>query len=72
MQGLELEDLVGEVTDFNEIAQEIADKSIKVVCDYNKILPVKLKKGAKILLLNMLEPQGKNPVRLEGFFEREV
>ena len=46
---------IGVVTDFEEIAQEIADKSIKIVRDYNKILPVQLKKGAKILMLNILE-----------------
>ena len=37
-------------------SQEIADKSIKVVRDYNKIIPTKLEKGSKILMLNMIEP----------------
>lgn len=62
-----IESEIGEVTDFDEIAQEIADKSIKVVRDYNKILPVTLKKGAKILLLNMLEPHFHKPPTGEEF-----
>jgi beta-N-acetylhexosaminidase len=39
-----------------EISQEIADKSIKIVRDYNHIFPVSLPKGGKILMLNILEP----------------
>ncbi len=43
---------------FKEIAQEIADKSITLIRDYKKILPVAPKKGSKILLVNMMEPYG--------------
>ena len=52
------ETLLEEITfveDFDSIAQEIADKSIKIVRDYGNIIPVKMKPGAKILMLNMLE-----------------
>ena len=52
----EIEKEIGEIESLSEIAQKIADKSIKIVRDYEKILPVKLKKGSKILFLNMLEP----------------
>lgn len=47
---------IGEGLDIDEVAQKIADKSINVVRDYNKILPVKLGAGSKVLMLNMLEP----------------
>ncbi|MBE7068587.1 MAG: hypothetical protein E7381_04720 [Clostridiales bacterium] len=52
---------IGDVTDMEEIAQEIADKSIKVVRDYNHVIPTKLEKGSKILMLNMLEPHFHKP-----------
>lgn len=51
-----IEDEIGELPNLEEISQEIADKSIKIVRDYNHIFPVKLPKGAKILMLNILEP----------------
>ncbi len=41
---------------FHDIAQEIADRSITLIRDYKKILPIKLEKGAKVLLINMMEP----------------
>ncbi|MBO5068582.1 MAG: glycoside hydrolase family 3 protein, partial [Clostridia bacterium] len=41
---------------FNQIAQKIADESIKIVRDYNNIFPLELKKGSKVLFLNMVEP----------------
>lgn len=41
---------------FKTLSQEIADKSVKVVRDYNKIIPTKLEKNSKILMLNILEP----------------
>ncbi len=47
---------IKESEDFKAISQEIADKSIKVVRDYNNIIPTKLEKGSKILMLNMIEP----------------
>lgn len=40
----------------SRISQEIADKSIKIVRDYNYIIPCKLQKGGKVLLINILEP----------------
>ena len=47
---------VVKVENLSTISQKIADKSIKIVRDFENILPVELKKGSKILLLNMLEP----------------
>ncbi len=41
--------------DINVISQKIADKSIKVVRDYNKIIPCNIENG-KILFINILEP----------------
>ncbi len=43
---------------FAEIAQEIADKSVTLIRDYKKILPIVPPKGSKILLVNMHEPYG--------------
>ena len=48
------------------IAQEIADKSIKIVRDYDTILPLKIKGRGNILMINMLEPYfHKNPTGME-------
>lgn len=48
------------------ISQEIADKSIKIVRDYNHVFPCKLKRGDKVLMLNVLEPHfHKTPTGLE-------
>lgn len=48
------------------ISQEIADKSIKIVRDYNHVFPCKLTKGNRVLMLNMLEPHfHKSPTGLE-------
>lgn len=44
------------VNELKEVAQKIADKSIKIVRDYNNILPLQLPDKARILLLNVLEP----------------
>ena len=52
---------IDSVEDFESIAQEIADKSIKIVRDYEGIIPVKLKPGAKILMLNMIEAHFHRP-----------
>ncbi len=41
--------------DLSKTAQQIADKSIKVVRNLNNTIPIKLKKGAKVLFLNMVE-----------------
>ena len=38
-----------------ETARKIADKSIKVVVDKNGIIPTKLPKGSKVLLVNAME-----------------
>jgi len=38
------------------ISQEIADKSVKVVRDLQGIIPVDLKKGSKIMMANVVEP----------------
>lgn len=35
------------------LAQEIADKSITLIRNYDHLLPVSLQKGAKILVLNV-------------------
>lgn len=43
---------------FQDIAQDIADKSITLIRDYKKILPIQPAKGSKVLLVNMLEPYG--------------
>ncbi len=48
------------------ISQEIADKSIKIVRDYNHIIPCKLPKNSRVLMLNMLEPHfHKSPTGME-------
>lgn len=52
---------------FKSISQEIADKSIKVVRDYNHIIPTKLEKGSKILMLNMIEPHFHQPTTGKEF-----
>lgn len=39
------------------LAQEIADKSIKIVRDLKGIIPANLKKGDKILFANIVEPR---------------
>ena len=44
--------------DIVKISQKIANKSIKVVRDYNGVLPLRPTKGKKALFLNMLEPYG--------------
>ncbi len=43
-------------TELVELSQKIADKSIKIVRNEKKILPLKLKKNAYILMINVLEP----------------
>lgn len=61
--------------DYSATAQKIADKSVKIVRDYNKVIPANLKKGDKILFLNMLEPffhqppTGKEFAALKNYFE---
>lgn len=47
--------------DRNEIAQKIADKSLTVLRDYYNIIPAKLKKGSKVLMVDLIE----------DFFHRE-
>lgn len=42
--------------DISEIAQKIADKSIKVVRDHNHVIPFTPKKGGKVLMVNILDP----------------
>ncbi len=42
--------------DLSAVSQKIADKSIKIVRDYKNVLPLKLEEGAKILMINVLEP----------------
>ena len=44
--------------ELSAVSQKIADKSIKIVRDYNKILPLGLKAGDRVLFLNVLEPYG--------------
>ncbi len=52
----DIEKEIGDIENISIISQEIANKSIKIVRDYDNILPLDLKKGSKILFLNMLEP----------------
>ena len=56
-----VEEEIGEMGNFQEIAQKIADKSIKVVRDNNGLIPVGLPKGGRILMLNMIEPYFNKP-----------
>ncbi len=44
------------IAELAELSQQIADKSIKIVRDEKKILPLKLKEKANILMINVLEP----------------
>ncbi len=55
--------------DFNKIAQCIADKSIKIVRDENKIIPSKLPSGSKVLLLVMQNPYARTGKEFEPFKE---
>ncbi len=43
---------------FSTVCQEIADKSITLIRDHKKILPLDLPKGSKVLLINMHQPYG--------------
>jgi beta-N-acetylhexosaminidase len=52
---------IGELPDIREISQEIANKSIKVVRDIQNVIPVDLKKGSKVLMLNIVEPYYHQP-----------
>ncbi len=45
----------------SEIAQSLADKSIRVIRDYDRILPLKMKKGGKVLVISVLEPYFQKP-----------
>ncbi len=47
---------IGELPNIREVSQEIADKSINVVRDVQGIIPTKLEKGSKILMIGMVEP----------------
>lgn len=49
-------DSIPDVGDTNEIARELAEKSITVVRDFDGILPANLPEGGRILFLNMYEP----------------
>ncbi len=42
--------------ELTSISQEIANKSIKIVRDFNNILPLKIPAKSKILMINMVEP----------------
>ena len=59
-----------------QTALAIAEKSIKILRDFKGILPAKLNKGDKVLLLNMVEPffnkppTGKEFATLKEEFER--
>lgn len=44
------------ISTVDEIGQNIADKSVKVVRDLDGLIPAKLEKGSKILLANIVEP----------------
>ena len=39
-----------------EVSLQIAQKGVKILRDFGKTIPVKLKKGSKVLLLNIIEP----------------
>lgn len=63
--------------DIKEIALKIAEKSIKVLRDFGGVIPTKLEKGSKVLLLNIVEPffnkppTGKEFSALKEEFERQ-
>ena len=46
---------IGEVNELEALSEEIADRSVKIVRDYNNILPLSLEPGAKVLLLNIVD-----------------
>ena len=48
--------------DIAEIGEEIAEKSLNIVRDIDGILPLKLKKGSKILLLNICKDKTEDKV----------
>lgn len=52
----ELQDSIEIDETLEEVAGKIADKSIKIVRNHDNVLPAELKKGDKVLFLNMLEP----------------
>ncbi|MBR1968245.1 MAG: hypothetical protein IKA11_02490 [Clostridia bacterium] len=62
--------------DFNAVSAQIAEKSIKIVRDFANVIPTKLEKGSKVLLLNIVEPffnkppTGKEFSALKEEFER--
>lgn len=49
------------------LSQQIADKSIKIVRDFQNKIPAKLKKGDKILFLNIIEPFFNKPPKGDEF-----
>lgn len=51
----------------SELSQTIADKSIKIVRDYQNAIPAKLKKGDKILFINIIEPFFNKPPKGDEF-----
>ena len=53
--------------DAESISQQIADKSICVVRDYNKIIPSDLPKGSKILLAGMQQPYAPTGKEFDAF-----
>lgn len=42
--------------DLQGLSQKIADKSISLIRDFDHIVPTALKKGQKVLMLNLIEP----------------
>lgn len=46
-------DLAASVSELKEISMKIAEKSVKIVRDVNGILPLQLKKGDKVLIINL-------------------
>ncbi|PWM75289.1 MAG: hypothetical protein DBX59_02350 [Bacillota bacterium] len=73
----EIGDIAPYIEELQKISQEIADKSVKTVRNFDGVLPIKPKKGAKVLLLNMLEPffhkdpTGKELEAFRNYFEEK-
>lgn len=51
-----------------EISREIAEKSITVIRDFDNLIPTKLQKGDKVLMLNVMDTIHKKPLTGKEFF----
>ncbi len=53
--------------DLQAVSQRIADKSISVIRDFDNIIPARLEKGQKVLMLNIIEPFFNKPPKGREF-----